>query len=319
MKSVAILIACVGLFTTHSVSAQDELPLTSLVPASPEFGFHYPYLLRRPTTSEDDEQKWLIVETNNSGVATDDFDVHLKAARDATERGVGAFAANRLEFPLLVPAFPRPGGARRNVYTHALDSDSLAIASGPMKRLDLQLLAMIDDAAKRLRISGINVHHKVLMVGFSASATFANRFSMIHPDRIKAIAVGGFNGILMLPVKTLADTELPYPLGLSDFESRFGEPFDRVAWRTIPQFAFMGEDDTNDAVQFDDAYSDDDRLRVYSLMGKSTQPERWGLVQRIYKESGADFESVTYPHVAHATDGRIDTDIVDFLKGSVAP
>jgi hypothetical protein len=167
-------------------------------------------VLKLPTVLKADEPAWLLVETNNSGVTTDEFDVHLKAARRATEQGVGAIAANGLELPMLVPAFPRPGGDRHNVYTQALDSDSIDIRSGPMQRLDLQLLAMIDDAIERLRMAGI-----------------------------------------------------------------------------------------------------------YSLMGESMQPDRWEFVRRVYEESGADIRSVTYPGIGHGTNGRINTDIADFLADSV--
>jgi predicted esterase len=292
---------------------QDVVALTALVPPSPDSGFHYPYLLRLPEVQTARSPAVLIVEVNNSGEATDDLVVHLKAARRATEQGVGAFAAKWLELPLLVPAFPRPGGDRANIYTHALDRDSLDIESGPMRRLDLQLLAMIDDATQRMRSAGFDVDEQIFMIGFSASATFANRFSMIHPSRVAGLAIGGFNGILMLPQDTVAGMDLLYPLGLADFEVRFGRPFDRDAWAAIPQFAFMGENDTNDAVQFDDAYTDEDRRAIYGAMGEAMQPDRWQFIQRIYTESGAAFRSTTYPGIGHGTNDRINADMATFL------
>lgn len=295
---------------------EDSANLTVLIEPSPDAGFNYPYVLRLPTFGRSDSPVHLIVEVNNSGMATDDFEVHLRAARHASEHGVGAFAADQLDLPLLIPAFPRP--ASEHLYTHALDSDSLDIASGPMRRLDQQLLAMIDDAIKRTRAEGIATEEKFLITGFSASATFANRFSMIHPERIAGLAIGGFNGILMLPLERFEETELPYPLGLADYEARFGKAFDRESWLSIPQFAFMGENDKNDAMQFDDAYSDEDRRKVYGMVGQEMLPDRWHFVQKVYRSSGATFCARTYADIGHGTDGTINSAMADFLAQAVS-
>lgn len=291
---------------------EDVDVLTALVQPSADAGFNYPYVLKLPTVPARDAPIRIIVESNNSGLPTDDFDTHLKAARRATEQGVGAYAANRLALPLLVPVFPRPG-SNSLIYTHALDSDSLDIRSGPMRRLDLPLVAMIDDAIERLRAAGVEVEEQVLMVGFSASATLANRFSMIHPNRVAALAIGGFNAVLMLPVESFDGVELPYPLGLADYEARFGRPFDRDAWSAIPQFAFMGESDTNDAVEFDDAYSVQQRLIIHRVMGEAMQ-DRWQFVQDVYRDSGATFLAATYSGVGHGTNGSINTAISNYLN-----
>jgi len=295
-----------------AVRLDGAVPYTAFIPASPSSGFNYPYFLRLPSVPSAGTPLRLIVETNNTGVASDDSDLHLKAARRATESGVGAFAANRLELPLLVPVFPRPASDGGNLYTHALDTDSMDIQSGPMKRLDLQLIAMIDDAIRRLGANGMRVDERVLMAGFSASATFANRFSMIHPRRVAAVAMGGFNSILMLPVEKIDGTELPYPLGISDFTKRFGHPFERERWLAIPQFAFMGENDTNDAVQYDDAYPGEERRKVYETMGKA-MPARWAFIQEAYRDAGAHLKPKTYPGIGHGTNGPINNDIADFL------
>jgi hypothetical protein len=75
----------------------------------------------------------------------------------------------------------------------------------------------------------------------------------------------------------------------------------------------MGEDDTNDAVRFDDAYTNEDRRKIYGAMGAAMQPDRWQFIQRIYEESGAAFRSTTYPGIGHGTNGRINADMADFL------
>ena len=51
------------------------------------------------------------------------------------------------------------------------------------RRIDRQLIAMIDDASAKLAAMDRPVQSRVLMAGFSASGMFTNRFGMLHPDR----------------------------------------------------------------------------------------------------------------------------------------
>src|SRR5690606_24718435 len=107
--------------------------------------------------------------------------------------------------------FPRPD-AQPLMYTHALDRDVMLQKTPEFKRLDLQLLEMISDATKVLYAMNIQIESKFFMNGFSASGTFTNRFSFLHPEKIKALAIGGFNGKLMLPQKKINRVKLNYPI-----------------------------------------------------------------------------------------------------------
>ena len=87
------------------------------------------------------------------------------------------------------------------MYTHALDRDVMLEKNNEFERLDLQLIEMIKEGKKKLLEFGVSTKEKIFMNGFSASATFTNRFLFIHPEIVKAAALGGFNGKLMLPLK----------------------------------------------------------------------------------------------------------------------
>jgi len=223
------------------------------VKANPEKGFFFPFFLKVPEATE---TNYLIVETNNTGKVSDDFNIHLNSANKAIlGNSLGPWVSKKLKAPILVPAFPRPE-KEWETYTHALDRDTMFVDSGKLKRIDLQLLAMINEAKAILETYSISVNDKVIMTGFSASGTLANRFSLLHPESLQVVVAGGLNGILMLPVDSLNEEELSYPLGLSDFEKVTGKPFEKEQWKVLPQFLFMGKNDTNDSAKFDDAYSD---------------------------------------------------------------
>jgi hypothetical protein len=158
------------------------------------------------------------------------------------------------------------------------------------------------------------VDDRLLLLGFSASGTFVNRLTMLHPERVLAAAAGGVNGLLMLPVPTLGSRELPYPLGVSDLESLTGRPFDLEAWRRVPQLIFMGSEDTNDAILYKDGYSGSERETIFAVIGQRMQPDRWERCQQIYRDSGAAVTLRTYPGVGHETNRETNTEIIGFFR-----
>ncbi len=285
----------------------------AVIDANPAKGFSYPYLLKMPTAARLDGTTYLLVEPNNTGQVSDNFDVHVDAAKKLANSAVGSYVAKRLDVPLLVPIFPRPETGWER-YTHALDRDTLLIEDGPMHRLDLQLLAMIDDARKRLRAYGVTTHEKVLLTGFSASGTFSNRFTLMYPERVHAVATGGLNAMLIVPSATLDSVALPYPLGISDLEEIAGTRFRPAAWRAVPQFIYMGAKDDNDAVLYDDGYSESERAIVFRVLGEKMQPDRWTHMQELYREAGANATFRTYDHMGHGTDGKINDEVVEFFR-----
>jgi hypothetical protein len=293
-------------------AAPPRVASVEVIEAQPAKGFHYPYILRLPS---DPVPPFLLVEPNNTGTISDDFQVHFDAAHKLSGNAIGAYVASKLNLPLLVPVFPRPE-TDWQIYTHLLDRDTIEIAGGPMRRLDLQLLAMIDDARGRLRARGIKTHDEVLLTGFSASGSFVNRFTMLHPERVRAVAAGGLNALLMLPLEQSGSSALPFPIGVADVATMTGRPFQARAWRRVPQFLYMGADDRNDAVDFDDGYSEAERTLVHTAIGKE-MPVRWETGQRIYREFGANAEFRTYAGVGHWTDAKINDEVTEFFRRSI--
>lgn len=301
-------------------TATSSEPTTTLVEAQPDKGFHYPYLLVTPAAAPGgipSSAAMLLVEPNNTGKVSDDFIVHLSAARDLAQHAIGGYVARELGLPLLVPVFPRPE-KQWELYTHQLDRDTLLVADGLLARLDLQVVAMIDDARARLAAQGWKLPEKVLLTGFSASGSFVNRFTALHPARVQAVAAGGLNGNLILPLATLGGRELPYPLGVADMTTVAGHAFDAASWRKVPQFLYMGALDDNDAVQYDDGYTAAEKAIVDAVIGAKMQPDRWEHCQRIYREAGASVEFHTFEGVGHFTDRRVNEEIRDFFRRQLA-
>ncbi|MFN0113029.1 MAG: alpha/beta hydrolase family protein [Blastocatellia bacterium] len=268
-------------------------------PADP-FAGHYAdfYLYVSPAArraASAGKQVTLLVQPNNSGVNSDDYEVHRK---DAWWTGFGRrWLADELGVVLLVPAFLRPGEDWQ-IYTQALDRDVLTTARRDLARLDLQLLAMVDRARAALAAEGLPTDEKFLLQGYSASGMFANRFVALHPKRVKAVASGSPGGWPIAPVTHWGGEALPYPAGVADLEELTGQPFDRLAYQAVPQLIVMGSLDDNDSLDFRDGWDKQPAALVDRLFGADPL-SRWRQAEMLYQAAGADARFVLVEGVGH--------------------
>jgi pimeloyl-ACP methyl ester carboxylesterase len=301
LKRVLITVAVLGvaLATMAAVKLGPYWYRVEAVAANPTAGFHADYFLylspgARERASRGESVTFLI-QPNNSGTTSDDPAVHRK---DAWWTGFGRHGlADQLEVALLVPAFVRPSEDWR-IYTHALDRDVLTTDRRDLARLDLQLLAMIDDAILRLGAQDISSNRRVLIQGYSASGMFANRFAALHPDRVKAVAAGSPGGWPIAPVDSVDSEALPYPGGIADLEELTGRPFDAMTWRGVPQLLVMGDQDDNDGLDFNDGWEKDASARIDRHFG-DTPLRRWPHAERLYGQAGANARFLLVPGVGH--------------------
>ena len=277
-------------------------PYVSLLqrfPADPANGYFADfYLYTSPPAkraAREGQVVTILVQPNNSGIASDDEQVHR---RDAWWTGFERRAiADELAVVLLIPAFIRPGEDWQ-IYTHALDRDTLTTDRLDLKRIDLQLIAMITHVRAELRKTGIQTDDKVLIQGFSASGMFANRFTMLHPEWVKAAAIGSPDGWPIAPIASRNGEPLPYPAGIADLESLTNNPFDSMTYNAVPQLIYMGSADTNDSLDYIDGWDEKDAQLVDKLFGEDPL-SRWGESESIYQEAGANVQFLLVEGVAH--------------------
>jgi hypothetical protein len=269
------------------------------VAASPSNGFHADfYLYISPDASHlarQGKESTILVQPNNSGINSDDPDVHR---RDAWFTGFERKSiADELGVILLIPAFIRPAEDWQ-IYTHALDRDTLTTDRADLKRIDLQLIAMIDFARAELAKQGFETDEQVMIQGFSASAMFANRFTILHPERVKAATIGSPGGWPIVPAIQYNGEQLPYPAGVADLDVLTGSPFDLEIYNTVPQLIYMGSLDDNDSLDFSDGWDESDAQLIDTLFG--TDPlSRWEDAQSLYRSGGANTEFLLIDGIGH--------------------
>lgn len=101
-------------------------------------------------------------------------------------------------------------------------------------RYDRVILGIIDEVAETFGVSG----KKVLMFGFSGGAHFTHRFTILHPQRIKAASIGAPGSV------TVLNRGQPWWVGIGDIHERFGVTLDAAAFRNLPIHMAVGAADT---------------------------------------------------------------------------
>jgi hypothetical protein len=282
----------------------------------PELGFYYPYYLFIPDNTRTDAAVHMLVEPNNTGRKTDDFTVHEQKAKSALEMRYPNRIACRMGIPLLMPVFPRLI-SHPLLFTHSLDRDSLLIREEQLRRVDLQLIAMIDHARKLLREKGLIIHDKVLLHGFSASGKFVNRFTLMHPDYVKAAACGGMNSTPMLPLAKADGEKLIYPVGVYDLQELTGSRFRFRKYKKVPQYIYQGRLDINDTLQAPECFGAEEVRLIKKVLHEKMMPERWEAAKHWYKKAGITAQFVIYDETCHEVKDEIIDDVVRFFQANM--
>ena len=283
------------------------------VEAQAEKGFSYPYYLYVPAALRSPEaQKQahsLLVIPNNTGKLNDDLAFHEEDVKKRVRQN-GAIL-DKMNVIVLMPVFPRPA-KDATIYTHSLDRDVMLTDRKEYRRLDLQLAAMIDHAQARLAAERIATERQVLMMGYSASGMFVNRFVFLHPERVKAAIVGAPGGWAIAPTASYNNKNLTFPVGTSDFKEVSGKKFDLKRVRQVPLFMILGGKDTNDAVPMGDAYDKRESTLVLELFGK-TPVERWSKTETLYRDNKLNATFKLYPDATHALTPEMRDDMIAFI------
>lgn len=268
-------------------------------------GFNFPYTLFIPDGI--DSYTSLIVEGANTGKSRKNV---YEAINDVIENCMNReiiVSNNETNFPILTPCFPRihtdEDGA---IYTHMLTSKALCYEKNGLKRIDIQLLNMINNAWQKLQEIEIFCDKKVIIDGFSASAKFANRFAILHPEIVKLVIAGACSGTGVIPLREINGETLLYPVGCGNINIT-DEQIEQ--FKQIKQFYYMGSLDpaSNDPFGMNEygklisesSITMEEAMQLYKYVGKKMLPDRWQAIQNLYLHLGVDATFKTYDGVVH--------------------
>ncbi len=293
---------------------------TTRVDSDPDAGFNYPYFLRVPsTTGEWDPETPILVEPNNTGTSTDDFSKHEAGARSRMEHSTARQLSDELGVPLLIPVFPRPRSepVDWSHYTHALDRETLMLSEGPLARIDQQLLAMVDHARAKLEAESYPTREKIMLNGFSAAGNFVDRFAVLHPERVLSVTAGGLNGMALLPLEEAKGHTLRYHVGIADVPDLVGEAVDLDAVDEVNQYLYMGAEDENDTLPYDDAWTSEElKATAEAVYGEDMIRDRFPFCEQAYEQAGVSAQFAVYEDAGHTPQPAVD-DLVAFHQRSM--
>ena len=150
-----------------------------------------PSILLIPLTGEINNQ--IIVEANN--METDNFKELVDEA--ATKAISLAKNTSSHPSPILIPILP---GSKEGPYYQQLSVECFAVPEDKRNhRIDNQVVKMIDNAKKVCTEFGIEPEDKIFLNGYSASGVFAQRFSLLHPEIVETVCIGGASGSIPVP------------------------------------------------------------------------------------------------------------------------
>lgn len=300
-----------------------------IMPPNPEKGFNCGYSLFVPDECQPDTT--LLVHscnTGGAGVTDGKLDrtktaIHLSEGNEAAKLSTikmnpGMWFGSDLKMPVLTPLIPRVQG----YYTQALGSKvfendvSTLIADNndrPIEKqlseqeikqiqeqcrdLPSQLVSIISESKGTLEQLGVKVDSKVIMEGYSAGSKFANCFTALHPEMVKACISGGTSGLGILPISQLNGETLNFPLGVANVPN-----FNAEAFKSIPQYYYIGNQDYNDPAMVSDKqnetqtklqprykenYTPHEITQIQTQLGKNPQ-ERFDNNQRMYAQLGVN-------------------------------
>lgn len=287
------------------------------IQADPDLGFHWNYYLFLPQNILNNQDSHLMVLPINTGTSSDDVSFVNNYAKNFVSNN---YLGTSLNKAVLMPAIPRPRTQPEGVrpggyaYTHALCRQTMKVTQENFKRVDLQLLAMVDHAIEMLDYNGLKLRDKIFIDGFSASGNYITRFVLLHPERIRAATAGGLNGMPTLPVSEYDGMDLRYPVGISDIEELTGKPFNEEAFKEISIYYYMGYLDENDTLPFTDAYDPEDQQTLRELLGEHMIYDRWPKSIEIFESINSQVQFNVYNDTAHEIKSEMWQDIIKFFQ-----
>lgn len=156
---------------------------------------------------------------------------------------------------------------------------------------DLKALESIEDLKRRLTEAGIVFDPRLLLTGVYRGAESAHRFTLLHPEEVLAVAPVCGNWYTM-PMETLDDEPLPWPLGLADFEDLGRDPFDQQAFAQIPYYVTVS---TREIVWYSEMTPEEQGIEMavlerYSDHFGAIPPERGESFAAAWMDAGYPFE-----------------------------
>ena len=200
------------------------------MPTNAERGINIPSIIIVPQNDTISNQ--IVLEVNNC----DNSDLSEMIINGATI-GEHLMDITRENYaPMVIPLLPAMNES--GIYFQQLSKECFELSNTNVYyRIDEQIIQIINEVKEILKSKyEIESSDKIFLNGYSSSAVFAQRFSLIHPEIIETACIGGAIGSIPVPSRSIG-----YPIGIEDFEKLFEKKFNMDSYSKIKFRYYVGE------------------------------------------------------------------------------
>jgi len=215
--------------------------------------------------------------------------------------------AEEKKYIILTPVIPR--NFTKGYYPQGINEYSLKSSTPDFYyRPDLKVNKIIENFRSRLEDAGYSIYDKIFVCGFSAGGMWANRYSVLHPDKVKAVAIGQAGGWLTIPNNSYDGRLFNWPLGINNFPLLTGEDYNKFNLLTnVPMFIFIGDKDVSNT--YTSNYPNSEDIAIWG----SSDPERLENQYQFLKTQDYNVLFKLYPNVGHYYSSQMKKDVINFL------
>lgn len=184
-----------------------------------------------------------LVEKVSKNIIFEANNMESEKSSDILEQGIntlGRLSILTYEEPgvIMVPLIP---SYKNYPYLQQLSRECFDLSKNDLLyRVDEQIVRMINKTKNMVSSEfGVRLSDKIFLNGYSSSGVFAQRFSLLHPEVIDAVCIGGASGSIPVPSDVLN-----YPLGVKDYEELTGKKFNFEQYKDIKFRYYVGEYET---------------------------------------------------------------------------
>lgn len=267
-----------------------------------EFGYEYCSYVPRDLASY--EKAYILLEISHGQF--DDYEETIASARRNVENYVRI--SEEYKYIILTPAIPR--NFEKGYYPQGINEYSMKSTTPEFYyRPDLKVNLIIEQFSNELREAGYQIEEQIFVAGFSAGGMWANRYTLLYPERVEAAAIGHSGGWLVMPISNYQNSNLNWPLGLNNFANLIGEEYNKFEeLKDTPMFIFIGDQDTESTY-----WSNYPNRYDISIWGDSN-PERLKNQFGYLKDSGYDVKFKMYQNIGHSYNDQMRNDVFEFFE-----
>ena len=261
-----------------------------------------------PTTLGMSETAYILLEMSHG-----QSENYLTLTNDAKQNVVNWISYAELrKFIIVTAAVPRNfsmGYYPQGINVHSLDPSTLEFYYRP----DLKVNNILSELHNNLTDAGYTPAEKILVAGFSAGGMWANRYTLLHPERVLAAAMGQAGGWLAMPLPEYNGTILNWPMGLHNFNGLTGDNYNKTEiLKDVPQLIYIGELDTS-STYCNEGYPYCDNITIWG----TTDPERIENQYNYLEIHDYNVQFKLYEGYGHTYNYIVKNDVLDFFDSII--